>query len=136
MGPEASASYFMGIRTPLPLASLIVEPSDLWDEETGLHVNPKKRGMDWERPVNVTYVDRDRSAGFQIAAGLRIHGQFSRAYAKKSFRLYFREEYGAARLDYPIFPNNALRSFKRLFYMPAARMPPKSQPIGRFCAIN
>lgn len=114
LGPINSATYFMGITQPLPLLSLIVDPADLWDEASGIYANPEERGLEWERPSTVFYVAADRKSSFQIDAGLRIHGQFSRAYNKKSFRLYFRQEYGLDRLDYPIFPGSSVTSFERL----------------------
>jgi hypothetical protein len=119
-GPVLSASYIVGLPASLPVMSLVVEPSDLWDAERGLYVNAEGRGTAWERPVDVTFVDQDRQAGFHVPAGIRIHGHWSRTFDKRSFRLYFRQEYGASRLEYPLFPDGALlgngelRSFKRL----------------------
>ncbi len=114
LGPVSSATYFMGIAQPLPLLSLIIDPDDLWDETSGIYANPEERSVAWERPSTIFYVAADRESSFQIDAGLRIHGQFSRAYNKKSFRLYFRQEYGQPRLDYPLFPDSSVISFKRL----------------------
>jgi hypothetical protein len=114
LGPVVSASYFVGIRATLPMMSLIVDPDDLWSTERGIYANPDGRGQAWERPVDVTYVDKDHQAGFQIPAGVRIHGHWSRAFDKKSLRLYFRQEYGASRLEYPLFADDEVRSFKRL----------------------
>jgi hypothetical protein len=112
-GPVVSASYFVGLRATLPMLSLIVDPDDLWGAE-GIYAHPVKRGDEWERPVDVTYVDEDRRSGFQVPAGIRIHGGHSRLYEKKALRLYFRQEYGASRLEYPLFPESDVQSFKRL----------------------
>ncbi len=122
LGPVVSASYFVGVQATLPMLSLIVDPADLWDPDSGLYTNPYMRGDVWERPVDITYVDRDRDNGFHIPAGLRIHGQWSRSFAKKSLRLYFRQDYGVGRLEYPLFDETTKRptnpeqeqSFKRL----------------------
>ncbi len=114
LGPVATASYFMRIDATLPLLSLIIEPDDLWDPQTGLYLNPLEAGEAWERPVDLTYIDKDRRSGFHIPAGLRIHGGFSRTFDQKSFRLYFRDEYGANRLEYPLFDTGSVTSFKRL----------------------
>ncbi len=113
MGEVVSGSYVMGLRAQLPVMSLIVAPEDL-DGEGGIYANAEERGIEWERPVDVTYVDKDRSLGFHISAGIRIHGRLSRKFDKKSFRLYFRQEYGASRLEYPLFTDSDVRSFKRL----------------------
>jgi len=114
LGPVTTASYFVGIDASLPLISLVVDPPSFWSTEDGLHFHPLARGRDWERPVEVTFVDEDRRSGFHLPAGVRIHGYQSRAAVKKSFRLYFRGEYGATRLNYPLFPESQMTSFNRL----------------------
>jgi hypothetical protein len=114
LGPVVSASYFVGVHAALPLVSLIVDPTDLWDVESGIYVNPHERGETWERPVDVTYVDQDRCSGFQVPAGVRIHGHGTRGFPKMSFRLYFRQEYGVSRLAYPLFSESEVITFKRL----------------------
>ncbi len=119
LGPVASASYFVGVPASLPLLSLIVDPDDFWDYERGIYANYDEKGVEWERPVDVTYVGQDRRSGFHIAAGIRIHGGGSRSYEKKALRLYFRQEYGENRLEYPLFDDGEgvhsnVQSFKRL----------------------
>ncbi|MBN1978505.1 MAG: CotH kinase family protein [Anaerolineae bacterium] len=114
LGPVVSASYFVGVQATLPLVSLIVDPADLWDADSGIYANPHQTGVEWERPADVTYVDQDRRSGFQIPAGVRIHGHGTRGFSKMSFRLYFRQEYGINRLAYPLFPGSEVTTFKRL----------------------
>ena len=109
-----SASYVVGWQTRLPIISLVVEPEDLWDREQGIYANPEERGIAWERPAHVTYFEETGRSGFQTAAGVRMHGQISRTYDKKSFRLYFRNRYGNGRLDYPLWPDSDVNSFDRL----------------------
>ena len=113
-GPVAGESYFMGLQATLPLLSLIVDPDDLWGPEQGIYANPYEKGIEWERAVDVTFVDENRRSGFHIPAGLRIHGGWTRSFDKKSLRLYFRSEYGINRLEYPLFARGGLQSFKRL----------------------
>lgn len=113
-GDEANTAYFVGFPPGLALISLTVDEADLWDEASGIYANPFERGINWERPVNVTYIPANRATGFKIAAGLRIHGGWSRVLDKKSLRLYFRQEYGQSRLEFPLFPGTELTSFKRL----------------------
>ena len=114
LGPVVSESYFVGVQATLPLLSLIIEPDDMWSPERGIYANPHQRGRAWERTVDVTYVGEDRRSGFHVQAGARIHGGASRDLGKKSLRLYFRQEYGAGRLEYPLFPGSAVRSFDQL----------------------
>jgi len=114
MGPVATESYFIAIPAKLPLLSLVVAPDDLYDAERGIYTNYDARGDAWERLADVAYVDTDRQSGFHLPAGVRIHGQWSRQFDKKSLRLYFREEYGTRRLESPLFADGGLQSFKRL----------------------
>lgn len=103
-GPVTSATYFMGMDNSLPILSIIVDPEDFWGSENGIYTNHDQRGRDWERPVDLTYISRDNNDGFQIGAGIRVHGGWTRFFSdKKSLRLYFREEYGARKLLYPLF---------------------------------
>ncbi|MCA9976722.1 MAG: CotH kinase family protein, partial [Anaerolineales bacterium] len=120
LGPLQHATYAT-LDSSLPIVSLIVAPDDLYNPQHGLYTNPRERGDEWERPVDVTYLDNGETAvlvGFHAPAGLRIHGNNSRDYDKKSWRLYFRSEYGLNRLTYPLFtplPNQPPSdSFKRL----------------------
>jgi hypothetical protein len=113
--PVGSGTYFMNLDTTLPKLSLIVDPADLYDEETGIYVNHLERGRDWERPVDVTYVDGEGDTAFHLGAGLRIHGELTRWYFdKKSLRLYFRGEYGPTKLVYPLFGQEGQVEFDKL----------------------
>ncbi len=113
-GPVVSHSFFLNIPATMPLLSLIIEPDDFWGEERGIYVNFEGHGQAWERAVDLVYVDADRQSGFHVPAGARIHGRGSRPLEKKSLRLYFRQEYGASRLEYPLFAASDVQSFKRL----------------------
>ena len=58
----------------------------------------------------------DGSEGFQVNAGLRIRGGFSRldSNPKHSFRLFFRSEYGDSELEYPVHGDSGVDTFDRL----------------------
>lgn len=110
-------------RFTLPVVALTVDPEDLFGYDRGVMVagrrfdawrdlNPaitatagvadanwRDEGDSAERVVNVEYLHRDPAApaGIRVsdqAAGLRIHGAFSRAAAEKSMRLHARKRYG------------------------------------------
>lgn len=108
-----TASYLVGMETSLPVLSLVVEPDDLWGEQ-GIYEHEEMSGAEWERPSVVSLFDENGRLAFTEAAGVRIHGQASRLFDKKSFRLYFRGEYGSRRLNYPLFAGNPVTSFDDL----------------------
>ncbi|MCP4424528.1 MAG: hypothetical protein GY803_08565, partial [Chloroflexi bacterium] len=114
-GPVVSASYALNVDASLPMLSLIVEPEDFWGSERGIYVRHAGRGREWERPVDLTYIADDKRNSFHVGAGLRIHGGWSRSFfEKKSFRLYFRNDYGAAKLNYPLFGPDGQTAFDHL----------------------
>ena len=56
-----------------------------------------------EQRASIEWLAPDGSPGFQLDAGIHAFGGNVTNFAKKSFRLHFRSEYGASRLDFPIF---------------------------------
>ena len=97
----------------IPTLSLVTDMPDFHD----LYANPGRRGRAWERPVSVELMDpQHRQPGFHINAGLRIHGELGRAgyIPKHPLRLFFRSEYGAARLEYPLFSAGPVKEFDTL----------------------
>jgi len=56
-----------------------------------------------EQRTSVEWLATGEDPGFQIDAGIRAFGGEYTEFAKKNFRLYFRGEYGATELAYPLF---------------------------------
>jgi hypothetical protein len=100
--------------TAIPSISLVTDLAHLFDPETGLYAN-SNRSHSWERPVSVELIDpiSGASAEFQIDAGLRLRGAYSRSVSnpKHSFRLLFRSAYGENRLRFPLFEDEGASEF-------------------------
>ncbi len=96
--------------------SITTDLANLFDPTTGIYVNAMNRGDSWERPATVELIQPDGSLGFEVNAGLRIRGGYSRLdfNPKHAFRLYFRSEYGDAKLVYPLFGDEGVSEFDRL----------------------
>jgi hypothetical protein len=95
----------------IPSLSLVMEMDDLFGPQ-GIYTDPTLRGVEWERPTSVELIYPDGRDGFQIDAGVRIQGGISRYIASKnSLRLLFKEDYGPAKLDFPLFGPNAGSTF-------------------------
>ena len=113
--------------------SLVIDPDSLLNYETGIHVlgklydewrnteegsqlwhqywnyvgNYTQSGREWERQAVVDYFDADsEKLEFSAPLGVRLHGGASRMYGQKSFKFYFREEYGQKNLKYPLIPGD------------------------------
>ena len=100
----------------LPTVSLVTDLKNLFDRKIGIYVNAMQHGEEWERPASVELLVPDGEGGFQIDAGLRIRGGYSRhsSYPKHAFRLFFRQEYGAPKLQYPMFEDEGTAEFDKL----------------------
>lgn len=96
----------------LPVVSLVSD----WSQFDALHAASRERGKDWERPVNVEYFAPGGQIQFNVPAGIRIHGNFSRLFnPKKSYRLYFSKSYGGpGNLEYPLFEDTPVTKFDKL----------------------
>ncbi|MGK0190079.1 MAG: hypothetical protein ACI9R3_005899 [Verrucomicrobiales bacterium] len=98
----------------LPTLSVVSSIDNLFGPERGIYANPGAKGRRWERPASFELIDPSgEEDGFQINAGLRIRGGFSRMpnNPKHAMRLIFRREYGAGKLKYPLFENEGVKSF-------------------------
>ncbi|RME78851.1 MAG: hypothetical protein D6784_01805, partial [Chloroflexi bacterium] len=113
VGPVYTRSYIIAsYQQTIPVMSIATD----WANLDALHNFPKGKGREWERPINLEYFAPGGTEAFNVAAGIRIHGNFSRLYSpKKSYRLYFRKVYGGpGRLDYPLFEDSEVHKFDKL----------------------
>lgn len=124
-------------RYSFPVICLSVNPQELFGYRKGLDVPGKKfddwrishprnrirlwtpgnfrmKGRNSEIRVNFNYLV-DGKEELNQNSGLRLHGNSSRIFPNRSFRLYARkEEYGAKEFNYPFFPNYSQNKFKRI----------------------
>ena len=100
----------------IPSISLVTNLENLFDGSKGIYVNASREGRSWERPVSVELLNPDSSEGFQVGAGIRIRGAWSRTSnnPKHSFRLVFRGEYGQSKLRFPLFGDEGVNEFDNI----------------------
>jgi len=105
----------------IPSVSITTDADNLFDSQTGIYVNALESGIEYERPASVELIQPDGSEGFQVNAGLRIRGGFSRQddNPKHSFRVLFRGEYGDSELNYPLHGEDGADTFDRLDFRTA-----------------
>ncbi|MCC5804944.1 MAG: chitobiase/beta-hexosaminidase C-terminal domain-containing protein [Opitutales bacterium] len=100
----------------IPSVSIVTDLPNLFDPDTGIYVNARQVG--WERPVSVELLDPETGpeGGFQVEAGLRIRGAYSRNddNPKHSLRLLFRTAYGDSQLHFPLFGEEGADTFDRV----------------------
>ena len=120
----SDARYSSLMRAALlavPSYSLVTDVGNLFDPAKGIYANSQQDGQAWERPASVELLNPDGQPGFQINAGVRIRGGYSRSTSnpKHSFRIFFRSEYGASRLDYPLFGTEGASEFSKIDFATA-----------------
>jgi hypothetical protein len=100
----------------IPTISIITDLKNLFDPASGIYVNAEGHGFNWEKECNVELIQPDGSAGFNVNAGLRIRGGWSRHddFPKHAFRLFFREIYGDDKLYFPLFGDEGASEFDKI----------------------
>ena len=111
-------SQYKSLLTPalleIPTIAISSDLSKFFDPVTGFYVNGSKKWNDgWERDCSIELINPDGKKGFQINAGMRMRGAASAGSgtSKHGLRLFFREEYGAKKLEYPIFGEDGASEF-------------------------
>ncbi len=105
-GPTSTHSYFFNENfedRQLPVVSIVTHPDHFWDEEFGLYTQDFL--PIWEYPINIELFENDGNnrAVFNEPAGIRIKGNNSWRFPQKILGIYFKDDYGKKKLDYPIF---------------------------------
>ena len=121
-------SYFVDpdikSRYTLPVISVVTDYDNLFDPSTGIYYgsNAEKSGKEWERPAHIEFFEPGGKLGFSQNIGLRIHGNYTRKFPQKSFRLYADGDNGdLGEFSYEIFPGltkkgngKKMKTFERL----------------------
>lgn len=124
-GDVASNTYFIDFETELSVISISLNPHDLWDWDEGIYVmgpnaNPSfpfkgaNFWMDWEKPANIEFFNKNKNLGFELEADIKIHGGFSRAKPMKSLRILTSGKYDQSEINYQIFEDKDIQKFNRL----------------------
>ena len=98
----------------LPSLSIAVGREELFGATKGIYIHSQERGDSWERPCSAELFLGDGTRAFQVDCGLRIQGNSNRIpekTPKRSFRLFFRQKYGAAKLNYRLFQDSEVEIF-------------------------
>ncbi len=114
-------TYIINENITMPIISISTNPENLWDEETGIYVlgNDYDPAFpyfganfweDWEKTAHFEIFETDQITKYESNAGIKIHGNWSRALDQKSLAFFARGEYGNKEFEYKLFPN---RSFSK-----------------------
>jgi hypothetical protein len=100
----------------IPSMSLVSSLDHWFDPSDGLYANPREQGKKTEIPGSLELINPNGTEGFQVNAGIRIRGGYSSTSRnpKHSYRLFFRSEYGDAKLKYPLFGKEGVDEFDKI----------------------
>ncbi len=127
-----TASYVIGASHTLPVISLVCNPDDLFNTQTGIYMlgptpqlienstehyevaNYLQRGKESERPASFEVFDESGKQVFRQDVAIRISGAFSRDNQQKSFSVIARSQYGKGTMEYPFFSDLPFSEYKSL----------------------
>lgn len=125
-GPIATRTYFINENVSLPVVSLSSDNYNLFDWYYGIYVlGPGADTTDvpfhganfwqgWERPAHVEFFENNELQ-FKTSSGIKIQGNFSKAWPQRGFTIKAKDNYGGDDIHYPLFPDkpeiNTYKSF-------------------------
>lgn len=119
-----TTATFINEDITLPIVSITTDPFNLWDWNEGIYVmgpnaapDPPFNGANftqgWEKPAHVEYFTKEKSLDIDVDCKVKIHGNFSKSWPQKSFRLLANDDYGVKAINYDkLFPNKTVKRIK------------------------
>lgn len=115
-------TFLFGASHDLPVVCLSSAPDGLFSQSSGIFATgygasdtyPHQGAnywKNWERPIGFEFYTEEGELGVTFNAGVRIHGQYSRAQAQKSMKVVLRGEYGTSEVTYPFFRDYDVSTF-------------------------
>ncbi|MDZ4759368.1 MAG: lamin tail domain-containing protein [Bacteroidota bacterium] len=124
-GKVFTNTYFINENINLPVIAISTDSSNLWDWDSGIYAMGRNAAAgfphhganfwyDWERPCHVEYFKPSKIGTqlFEVDAGLKIHGNYSRGWAQKSFRIETRKGYDSSIINFPLWDIRQYKTVK------------------------
>ena len=105
----AEYTYLVGVQHDLPVVHVAI-PQDCLTGDQGV-INNTYDNYEYEGVITLI---EDGEEKFSVPVGFRLHGNDSRRGAKQNFQLRFRSEYGASKLQYPVFDDRDIQEYDSL----------------------
>ncbi|MBU1679065.1 MAG: CotH kinase family protein [Bacteroidetes bacterium] len=118
-------TYFINEVKNLSVVSISTDPKNFFDPDSGIYVmGPNAESefphfganfwQDWEKPIHIEYFTENGEPGFDLDAGVKIYGNWSRGLAQKSLAVFARSKYGANKINYKLFEDKNIDSFESI----------------------
>lgn len=138
-------TFLMEEGHSLNVVCLTANPDDLFGYYNGIWANgpgwtstsPHQGAnfwKDWEREVYFEYYEKDGTLGIGFSAGIKNHGQYSRAQAQKSVSINLKEAYGSGTAHYPFFGEDEITVFDNLLLRTGGQDWNYTNLIDAYCA--
>ena len=137
-------TYFINKTHSLPVVSISVDPKRMFNASTGMYAKgpsasssfPYYGANFWndgmELPANVTLFESDGMIGFNVDAGLKMFGGWSKGYPQKSFAVFLRRKHGSGRLDYELFPGENVDGYESFILRTSGNDNPGSHHVRTY----
>ena len=138
-------TFLMEQPHDLNVVCLTAEPDALFSEESGIWANgpgwtstyPHQGAnfwQDWERECYFEYYELDGTLGISFGAGIKNHGQYSRAEAQKSVSINLKEIFNSGTSYYPFFGEGEIAVFDNLLLRTGGQDIKYTNIIDAYCA--
>jgi hypothetical protein len=121
-------SYILNSNHKIDLVLLSTDPDSFFDQNTGIYVFGPNGSYqtdipyfganfweDWERPVHLSFYEKDADAFAEFNAGVKIFGGWSRGQnGQKSMSLFARRQYGDSKFQHSLFDELPYDHFESL----------------------
>lgn len=125
----ATQTYFISVYHTMPIISLVTEPENITNPDTGMLADGPNLDREAQNPPwnNATYWKKlhyeghfemfDESSGKQLlSTGMEFHvmGQYSLDMPQKSFSINAKKRFGTGYFEYPFFENRPFEHYKSI----------------------
>lgn len=120
--PVVTATFIFADKHSLPVVNITVNHDDIFDFNHGIYADGPGKGTvypyhnanfwkKWWKKAHIEFIDSIQ--GFSEDCEIAIFGGFSRALAKKSFKIRFKDYLGASFVRYDFFDNGKPLKLKK-----------------------
>lgn len=124
----AAYTYVIGQTHDLPVVTVAI-PQELLTGDAGI-LNHIEQSYEYEAVLTMI---EDGVEKFSVPFGFRLHGNDSRKGAKQNFQLRFRSEYGAGKLEYPLFEDRPFEKYNSLLLKGGSEDYPRAMMRDELC---
>ncbi|MFK7810093.1 MAG: CotH kinase family protein, partial [Saprospiraceae bacterium] len=104
-------TYLFGVEHDFAIFCISSDTANIFGLENGIYPNWSD---DIEHEVHVEFFEPDGTFGFGQNLGIQVFGGYSQTYDHKSLSLTARSEYGANKINYPLFPDQEYSEYGAL----------------------